>query len=519
MTTEAPRKKRNPGDKACWFIGNLTLTDDYINSPFVLRPWQADGIIRPLFGTLREDGLRQYKQCLIMLPRKQGKTELFAGVGVYCLLGEGKDGQEIICAASDAKQASKLFDKIVVMIRADPYLESQVVISEPKKFIKTKRGHNTLSVVTSEARRQLGGNPSVILFDELLSQRDRRLFDALTSGQQTRRERLLIMISTAGNSKQSLVGEQYDYACKVRDKVIDDPSFLPVIFEAPADADIWDEATWHKAMPALGDFADLDFMRDEFRKARHIPSEEAKCRQFYLGQWIAGGTKWVDSERWAECGKQTFAVAELAGRECYCGLDLSNTSDVTAFVLVFPWEDGTFRVFCHFWIAESQARRLDAAGRTNYAAWQREGFVEFCPGDTIDYDQVEAKVVELADLYDVRMVHIDRFNAGSVPTHLHHRHGIPCRLMGQGTFSMTAPIKFAEVMIAQGKLHHGGNPVLDWMAGNVVARLEGSDLIKFDKERSAEKIDGMVAMVMGLAGAMTAEPAAKPEITILRRRQ
>lgn len=484
----------NPGDRAVRWISNLTLCEAFQGQPFNLLPWQADGIIRPIFSG-------SYHRCLLLLPRKQAKTQISAAVGTYSILGSGKVGQAVLCAASDRDQASHLFDKCVTMITADPYLEKQVRIYSSKKRIEVKRGGNYLQVLSSEGRRQHGQNPSLVLFDEVAQQPNRVLYDSLSSAFGARKDYLLLMLSSAGNRRDSLLWDEYQYATKVRDGLIHDPDYLPIIYEAEQDADWTDEAVWHKAMPALSTFGNIDFIRSECRKAKEIPSEESKFRQLYLNQWVASSTKWLNRAKWDLCGQHSIDPDALKGRTCYGGLDLSNTSDITAFVLVFPMDDGTYAVLPHFWLPRDYAEERDRRGRTNYLHWASQGHITLTEGDAIDHDFIHQRVVELSDLYDIREIRIDPF-AGTQPGIKLRMEGLNVCFMRQGTLSMNEPVKRLEVLTARDQLRHGSSPVLNWMADNAVVVRDSNDNIKFDKESSADKIDGMVALAMGLGAAM-----------------
>jgi phage terminase large subunit-like protein len=266
-------KKLNPGDLAVRFIGNLTLVGDYQGQPFNLRPWQKDRIIRPIFGTLRPDGRRQYRRVFIGLPRKQAKTTKIAGIAGYCLFGEcqGKRGQQGYSASGDHKQASLIFNTLASMIRADAELDERCHIYDSYKKIIYEPLDNTFEALSSEASLKHGLSPSHVFFDEVHVFPNRDLHDVLTTGFGARREPLTIYITTAGWNRHSICYELWDYARKVRDGMVDDPTFLPILYEADPEDDWTDEAVWHKAMPALGDFCSLEFIRDECRRARKCP--------------------------------------------------------------------------------------------------------------------------------------------------------------------------------------------------------------------------------------------------------
>jgi phage terminase large subunit-like protein len=500
----------NPGDRMVAFLNNLTLSNEYRGQPFKTRPFQ-DAWVRPLFGTLRPDGLRQYRQCFQFLPRKQAKTQICAGLATGCALGTEREGEWITLAGSDRGQASHLFRKCVEMIEADRYLDRQCKIYHSVKRIETKRTGNLIEVISADGRRNHGGNPSVVILDEVHCQPNRKLYDTLTSSFGARSEPLAIFISTAGNDRTALVYELYKYACGVRDGTIIDPEFLSVIHEAGPEDDWTDERVWHKAMPALGDFASLDFIRSEFKKAIVSAAEESKFRQFYLNQWVASHTKWLNRAAWDACGVQRFNPAELLGAECYGGLDLSNHRDITAFVLVFPWH-GRVRVVCRFWIPEIYARERDAQGHTKYMQWANDGYITLTKKNVIDHDLIFDEIMELTTRYQIKEIRTDPWYSAQVVAKLQSQN-VVVNAMRQGTGSMCGPVQQLDILIATEILEHNDNPVLNWMADNVVTERDSEGNIKFSKGASVEKIDGMVSLAMGTGAYMVDQPLPPPVIT------
>jgi phage terminase large subunit-like protein len=491
----------NPADRAVAFISNLTLTDDYDGQPFRLRPWQERRIIRPIFGTLRPDGLRRYRRVFLFLPRKQAKTQTAAAVGMYGIKGQGKAGESVICAAADMEQAGHLFDKCERMIESDPWLAKTMRIYRSDRIIDDRQTDNQLRVVSADGRRQHGWNPSILLFDELHTQKKRDLYDALTSGFQTRKEPLALLITTAGNDLDSLCHEEYEYACRVRDNPAIDPAYLPIIYGADPDDDIWDERTWFKAMPALGDFCELDFIRSEFARAREIPSEESKCRQFYLNLWTPKATRWLPVKAWDDCGRPfVFDPEDFQGVPVYGGIDLASTSDTAAFVFV-SIVDGIYKVGCRFWIPAPSADRLDRIAGTRFRMWERQGYITITEEATIDYDLIFDEVVDMTDSLDFREIRLDPWSAKQFAQKLKHER-INVAFMNQGTLSMNEPTKYLEVLLDRRKIHHGNHPVLNMMARNVIMVRDSHGNSKFDKDTSTGKIDGMVALAMATGSAM-----------------
>ena len=485
-------------DRAVRFCNNLTLTDEYLGQPMVLRAWQ-EKFVRELHRT-DDLGHYVYNTCLLLLPRKQAKTQVAGAIAGFHILGSGRVGQTAVVAASDRYQAGHLFRKVATFIEADPWLSKSCRIYYSIKRIETKSG-NSLQVLSSDGRRAHGENPSLVIIDEVHTQKKRDLYDALTSSFGARKEHLTLLISTQGNRRDSLIFQESEYSRKVRDGVITNPRHLPVLYEAPVDADWTSEEVWRQAMPALDDFCNLEFIREEFAKAKEIPSEESKFRQLYLNQLVAASTKWLNSKKWELCGTTPVELDKLNGRKSYWGLDLSNTADITALVGVFPFPCGSFKVLPFFWIPKLYAELRAERDFLPYLDWIKRGYLNCTPGDVIDYPYIEEQIPILLKPYKVQVIHADPHNFASTSQRLLAA-GLPIVPFRQGWKTMSPSIKHAEVTIAKGLLHHGNHPVLNWMGDNAVVHRDRQDNLTFDKPASADKIDGIVAMVMGLAGAI-----------------
>lgn len=289
----------DPGDRAVRFYNNLTHTGDFAGQPFELRPWQEKPI-RELFGTLRPDGLRQYRTTFWALPRKQGKTEIVAGGSLYLMLGTGKPNQRIYTAAGDKEQAGLIFKAAAEMVRADPVLDARCVVYDSSMRIVYPRGRSELKVLSSVPKSKHGLGPTAVLIDEYHVVNE-ELVNVLTSGFGARLEPLTWMITTAGYDRSTICFDEWQYALSVRDGQVENPGYLPVIFAADPDDDWKDERTWFKAMPALGDFCQLDQIRSEFKKAIERPRYESTFRQLYLNQWTDSAEVWITADAWAKC--------------------------------------------------------------------------------------------------------------------------------------------------------------------------------------------------------------------------
>ena len=508
----------DPGERAIWWISHLTLSGDYAGEPFVLRPWQQD-FIRRLFGTIRPDGRRQYRRAFLFIPRKQGKTQLTAAIALFALMGTGKRGECVLVAAAAREQADVLFTMVAEMIGADRHLSRKVKnINRTKQTIKTTDG-NELKVLSGEGNVAHGPNPSVIILDELHALPNRRLYDALTSGRGARREPLLLLLSTAGEDRSGLCREEYDRGKQVRDGLVEDQTYLPVLYCAEPEDDWTDPAVWAKANPALGDYYSAETLAEEVKRAQEMPSEEWKVRTYYLNQWLGSNEKWLkDLVPWAEADAKPVNPVALVGRRCFAGLDLSNVSDITALALIFPpVEEGEpVKIVTKFWAPSDYGVMKDSKGLGSYQAWAARGLIDLCPGTAIDYDVVEKAVTDLSAVFDIQELRIDRHNAPQSAQHLVEA-GLNVCYQSQSITSLNAPVKHLEWLLARGEVAFGGNPVLAWMASNAVARTDSNGNRAFEKPREGVKIDGLSAVVNGLAAYLFHEPPPEVELVVIRR--
>jgi len=494
------KKKLDPGTRVVRFINNLTHTKgEWAGRPFDLRPWQQE-IIRPLFGTLREDGRRRYRSCYVEIPRKNGKTELAAAIALYLLIGDGEAGGEVYSAAVDRDQAGLVFGVAAQMVRNDRELLAVCDVVDSRKTIVHRPSGSVYRAIPAEAAGRHGYNASGVIYDELHAAPNRELYDVLATSTGARRQPIIFVITTAGWDRHSICWELHDFAHKVRDGIIQDPSFLPVLYSAPEDADWLDEDVWQRANPALGDFRSLDEMRTAALRAREVPGQQNAFRRLYLCQWTEQADRWLDMAVWDENDASCDPQA-LKGEDCFAGLDLSSTTDLTALELYFP-EDGD--VLSFFWVPEARMRERALRDRVPYDVWVRDGFIRVTDGNVVDYDEIRADINELATLYRIRELAIDRWNSTQLQTQL-MGDGFTVVPFGQGFASMTAPTKELERLVLERKLRHAGNPVLRWMASNVAVKQDPAGNLKIDKAKSTERVDGMVALAMAVGRSMVRE--------------
>lgn len=467
--------------------------------PFLLEPWQRADILEPLFGTVDEAGWRRYRTAYVEIPRKNGKSEIAAGIALYLLFADGEDGAEIYGAASDRDQASIVFNVAAEMVRRSPVLSKIAkVIDSSKRIIVPSTGSFYRAIPADEAGAH-GFNASGIVFDELHTQPNRNLWDVLTTSTGARRQPLTFAITTAGYDRNSICFEQHDYALKTINGVIDDPTYFGYVRGAPDDADWRDEAVWRAANPALGVFRSIDEIRTLARRADQVPALENTFRRLYLNQWTRQETRWLNIAAWDACGDDVD-LDDLRGRPCFAGLDLASTTDVAALVLVFPHE-GTYTVVPHFWVPGANIDERVRRDRVPYDVWARQGHITATAGNVIDYASIRQTIDGLAQTYQIREIGFDRWGATQLTQEIQDA-GLEVVPIGQGFASLSAPTKELLNLVLSRKLRHTRHPVLRWMADNMVVRQDPAGNLKPDKAKSTEKIDGMVALIMALDRAL-----------------
>ena len=498
---------QNAADRAIGFFRDMLthVKGAKAGHPFELDTWQED-IIGTLFGWRRPDGTRRYTTAYIEIPRKNGKSTLAAGLALYLLFADGEPGAEVYSAAADREQASIVFDVARQMVEADPLLKQHAQVF--RKSIAVEAAAATYKVLSADAYTKHGLNAHGIIFDELHAQPNRDLWDVLTTSTGAREQPLTVAITTAGFDRHSICYEQHEYACKVRDGILEDEAYLPVIYAADVDDDWKAPAIWAKANPGLGSSIYADYLEREAGRAAELPRYENAFRRLHLNQWTEQDVRWLPMDRWDE---SAAPLLDLADRPCWGGLDLASTTDIAALVLVFPDDDGGYDVLPTFWIPSENADFRERRDRVPYPQWIKDGYIRATPGDVIDYDQIRLDIGDLAKTYNIRDIAVDRWNATQLVTQL-DGDGIAVATFGQGYRSMSSPSKTLEALVMGRRLRHAGHPVLRWMGANTSIEQDPAGNIKPSKRRSSERIDGIVALVMAVARATASDQANAPSV-------
>ena len=483
------------------FIEALRHTKgEFHGQPFRLLPWQ-EKIIRDVFGTVRDDDLsmRQYTTAYIEIPKKNGKSELGAAIALNMLINDDEWKAEVYSCASDRQQAAIVFDVAVDMVRQSPALMKRVkIIPSTRRMIYQPTG-SIYQVLSSEVATKHGLNVSACIFDELHTQPTRALYDVMTQGSgDARKQPLWFLLTTAGTDRNSICWEVHQKALDILEGRKIDPRFYPVLFGLPDEADWTSEENWYRANPSLDHTITIDKVRDAFRKAQETPADENQFRQLRLNQWVKQSVRWMPMDKWDECGGVVDPYA-LEGRACYAGLDLSSTSDLTALVLAFPptSEDEPYRVLPFFWLPEETLSLRVRRDHVPYDQWAKCGFIQTTEGNVVHYGFIERFICELGERYNIREIAHDRWNATMMVQTLEDD-GFTMVPFGQGFKDMSPPTKELMRIVLEHNLCHGGHPVLRWNMDNAYVRTDPAGNLKLDKEKSTEKVDGAVALVMAL---------------------
>lgn len=466
----------------------------WAGKPFALEDWQVFGL-GSMFGWVRDDGRRRYRTAYWEICRKNGKSTIAAGAGLYLLACDHEPGAEVYALATKRDQARIVWTEAERMVRASP---------DFRKACRFRHNHlafprtNSFFAPLGRDKDGLDGlNPHGAIIDEMHAIRDRELVEVIDTATGARFQPLLFQITTAGARRWGICFEQREYSEKLLDGLIEDDSLFPFIASIDADDDWRDEACWPKANPNLGVSCSLEEMRTLAKSAVEVPAKAATFQRYKCGRWIETDNRAILPEVWA-AGKLDFDAADLAGRPCYAGVDLSNVRDLTSVTLAFPGDDGTLRVLSRSWIPEASAWERTRRDRAPYVAWMDSGAIVPVPGDSMQFSYPKAFLREVRQRYDLRAVGVDPWNASQLAQDL-DAEGFDVVRVHQGKRWMSSPAHELERLLLARQLHHNGDPVLAWAASNLCYKVDGEGNRQPSKALSTERIDPIVALLIALA--------------------
>jgi phage terminase large subunit-like protein len=465
--------------------------------PIKLLDWQKRWVIEPIYGWLDSDNLRRYRVAYLEVPKKNAKSTLLSCLSVYHLLADNEPGGLGCIAARDRNQASIIYGEAAQMVLKSPALSSELEVIDSRKTIIHKASNSRMQVISRDAGAAEGPSYSFVFFDELHSQPDRKLWSALRYSGRSRKSPLIITITTAGSDRQSICYEQHEYAELVTANPNYDPRFYGKIFAAKPTDDFFDPAVWRAANPGMGiTMTESGFAADAV-EAKNKPSKLNDWLRYSLGIWTETSTRWLDPDKWAACSDRPSEP--FAGRSCVVGMDLSKSTDLSAFVALYPCEDGTFDVDCMLWTPKELVMERERVDHQPFQHWVNSGYITATDGNVIDHGKIREYVLEYAKKHKIDRVLMD--TSGAVQLSLELRgSGLDVVSFGQGFRAMSSPTRLLESLILQQKIRHGGNPVLNWMAANVTVDTNEYEDVRPVKKRSTGRIDGIVALIFALGG-------------------
>ncbi len=496
----------------------------WAGKPIILEPWQVF-FIGSLVGWLRvSDGLRRFRHAHLEVAKKNGKSTMAAPFGLYMAFFDGEPGAEVYAAATKLKQSKVVWGLAAQMVKRTPMLKRRIMALALNLHDEETGSKFEPLGADRDVGVEDGIHTHCAIFDEVHAFKKRSLWDTVETSMSAREQPIKIALSTAGFDRKSLFRGQHDYGVSILNQIIDDDEFLVYIASIDEDDDWLDEAVWPKANPSLGVTVQLSQLRKDAKKARNIPGQENSFKRYRLNLWTEQGERWLSLELWDK-GKEAFDPRLLLNRKCFSGLDLGRVSDFSAFLNLFPPEpcdcpieklatcphDKRLIIQPHFWIPEESVSNRLRNGQSFLREWVDEGWINTTPGNTTDFKFIGHEIIKQHSMYDIREISYDRLFAGELINTLQEE-GVELNPHGQGYYSMAGPCDEFERLLISELLQHGGNPVLRWMASNVVAIEDPAGNKKIDKSTSGDKVDGIVSLVMAISSWMTVFENEKPSI-------
>lgn len=470
---------------------------------FILADWQKDDIIKPVFGLKNKiTGKRKIRRIYIEIPKKNGKTTLGAALALYMISADGEPGAEAYGAAADKFQASIMFKTAKTMIELSPALEKRFTSYTNSITYDNGRGRCFYQVLSREGKTKHGFNAHSVLFDELHTQPDTNLYDTLKGAGAARSQPLFWMFTTSGDKQESICWEMHEYTKKVNSGIIEDESFHGVIYTVDKDEPIDDPKTWAIANPNYPISPTHEFLRQESNEVKNRPSYENSFRRLHLNQWVSTYNAWVSDTIWQQ-NTHGISLEDLKEMPCIASLDLASISDITALNLLFNIDEKKV-LLSFFWVPESAVIERVSKGHHFYSAWVKSGHLKVTEGNVTDYDAIRNDLNALREQYEIRLVGYDDWNSSQLIINLTND-GFECQKVSQAISNISPASKQFERDLKSKNIEHFNNPVLRWMMNNVHIYMDPNGNIKPVKNKSLDKIDGIIAAIMGYSEYMKDE--------------
>lgn len=487
------------------FFENFLFLDE--STPFKLEGWQQF-IIGSLFGWMGEDGYRRFRTAYVEVGKGNGKSPQAAGIGLFGLFADGEPQAEIYAAATKKDQAKILFRDAENMWSYSPHLRARI-----EKHVNNLSVHSTASFfrpISSETRGLDGPRVHMGLIDEIHEHPNDIVVNKMRAGTKSRKQALIFEITNSGYDRHSVCFQHHDYSLKILKSVLEDDSWFAYVCQldpcakcedegkvSPAcnKCDQWtDEKVWIKANPNLGVSIKLKYLREQVREAQGMPAKENIVKRLNFCMWTESSVRWMPMNAWDMCGRERIDPAELQGQRCYVALDLSSVNDLTSAGFIFP--DFGNVVLSFNWIPQDNMQERIKRDRVPYDQWIKAGLLKATPGNVVDYNFIRKDIQELGKRFDIQEIAYDPFNATQLCGDLQNEDGFQMVVVRQGMLELGPATKSFEIKVKHEEIKHGGNPLLRWAISNVTTIQDASGNYRPDKERSLEKIDPIVALIM-----------------------
>ncbi|MFO0960869.1 MAG: terminase TerL endonuclease subunit [Isosphaeraceae bacterium] len=477
------------------------------DGPLKLLGWQRDFLSR-LYGWRRPDGRRRFRTAYLEVPKKNGKSTLLSAVALYHLMADGERGPKVFCNAYDRAQASIIFDEAVAMVRASPDLARRLDVVESKSKIRFPKNNGRLQANSADVPSKDGANTSFVVFDELHRQDTWDLWRVFKYAGAARRQPLTLSITTAGVDRLSVCYDQHDKTERVNLGRDPDWQHLGVIYGASAEDDWRDPAVWARCNPSLGHTLSIEDFEKDVEDVERRPSELNEFLRLRLCVWTQSDRRFFERDHWDVCGRDFPTPSWFAGRRCYAGLDLSATTDLTAFARIFADGDLVYALI-DVWIPGESARKRSERDRVPYLHWIEQGLARKTEGRTVDPRAIRARILEAHAETPIAALFADPWNAKLLLKQLLDD-GLPVTEINQTMSCLTGATKELERLVVAGQLRHGNHPVLTWSADNAEAKRDSNDNIRL-QATVEERIDPLSRLVNAIA-AKIATPEAERSV-------
>jgi len=485
---------------ANWAIDFFSLelcltTAEWSGRPFDLQDWQKQ-LVGHLFGWIKEDGTRRFRKLFLYIPRKNGKTELAAGLGVIFFVADGEPSGEVYCGALTIPQANIFFKKVKKMVKSNSYLSERIKPPRGRtnRILYDEQTESQLMVLAADGDAAQGFNTHCAVVDELHTLKNGEFVGALQESMGARRQPMTIEITTAADAGDNFCNNELDYAIKVRDGIISDPSVMPILFMADVNDDPGDPNTWRKCNPSVGVTVPLSYYQSQYNQLSKTASGLIRFKKYFLNLQTSKVENWIDLQYWENC-KTNMTLDQLKGKECYLTVDRSSVNDISSFGMFFP----EFNAYHALFIVPKETAEENMA----YLQWSKYGYIETSEFRAIDDDEIFEMIERIMADYDVIAMGYDPWRMTKTAQNVAKTKedgglGLKCVAIAQSYKELTEPINNVEILIRNGELKHFDNPVLKWMFTNCRVEKDHKENVKIvkDNPKSPRKIDGIITLIM-----------------------